>query len=172
MKRIVIVGCSGSGKSTLARVLGERLSLPVAHLDNLFWLPGWIEGDRSDFDEKLCEAVQQDGWVIEGNYRCTLPLRMERADTMIFLDFPRWLCVWRVFKRTVTNYGRTRQDMAAGCPERFDWVFAKYVWNFHRTHRPELDAAAKSFSGKLLHLRSPGDVAELTLSLGNVPETR
>ncbi len=49
MQRIAILGCSGGGKSTLARALGEALDLPVVHLDQLYWLPGWVERDKAGF---------------------------------------------------------------------------------------------------------------------------
>lgn len=84
MQRIVILGNGGSGKSTLARLLGERLDLPVVHLDKLFWEPGWAEPDAQQFRERVREAVAGDAWVCEGNYaRRTFDLRLPRADLVI-----------------------------------------------------------------------------------------
>ena len=57
MERIMIIGCGGSGKSTLARQLGQKLNMPVVHLDQLWWLPGWVERDRESFDALLAQQL-------------------------------------------------------------------------------------------------------------------
>lgn len=90
MQRIVILGNAGSGKSTLARTLGQRLNLPVVHLDTLFWEPGWVEPDADQFRTRVHEAINADSWVCEGNYaRRTFDLRLPRTDLIIWLDTPR-----------------------------------------------------------------------------------
>ena len=62
----------------------------------------------------------------------------EAADTVIFLDMPRLLCVWRVLKRVMTYRKDARPDMAPNCPERLNWPFLAYVWNYPRKRRPEV----------------------------------
>ena len=135
MQRILIIGCSGAGKSTLARKLGEKTGLPVVHLDALFWKPGWVESEREVFDARVLAELEKPAWIIDGNYARTLPVRLEKCDTVIYLDFPRWLCILGVLKRVLTTYGTVRPDMPEGCPERFDWEFLKWVWNFNRNNR-------------------------------------
>lgn len=135
MQRVLIIGCSGAGKSTLARKLGEKTGLPVVHLDALFWKPGWVESEREVFDANVRSELEKTKWIIDGNYARTLPVRLERCDTVIYLDFPRWLCILGVLKRVLTTYGTVRPDMPEGCPERFDWEFLKWVWNFNRNNR-------------------------------------
>lgn len=135
MERILIIGCSGSGKSTLARALKEKLGLPVVHLDQLWHRPGWKHITREEFDAQLEMATDMDRWIIDGNYRRTIPQRLPKCDTIIYLDFSRWECLLGVFQRVLTNYGKVRPDMADGCPERFDWEFIRFVWNFNRNNR-------------------------------------
>ena len=135
MQRILIIGCSGAGKSTLARKLGEKTGLPVVHLDALFWKPGWVETEREVFDARVLAELEKPAWIIDGNYARTLPVRLEKCDGVIYLDFPRWLCILGVLKRVLTTYGTVRPDMPEGCPERFDWEFLKWVWNFNRNNR-------------------------------------
>lgn len=140
MERILIIGCSGSGKSTLARALGEKLGLPVVHLDRLFWHSGWTESSKEEIDEKIAAEIEKERWIIDGNYTRTLPMRLERCDTVIYLDFSRGACLAGLFKRILTTYGKVRPDMAEGCPERFDWEFLCWVWNFRKTVRPKIEA--------------------------------
>ena len=102
MRRILLIGSPGSGKSTLARALGARFHLPVTHLDRLWWRPGWVELGAEKFRPLVAEIVARDKWVIDGNYSNTWDLRMPRADTIVWMDLPRRVCLWRVFRRAVT----------------------------------------------------------------------
>ena len=135
MERILIIGCGGAGKSTLAQKLGKKLDLPVVHLDSIFWLPGWVEMDRDTFDERVRQELQKDRWIIDGNYNRTMPERLQYCDTVIYLDFSRFACLYGIFKRLLTNIGKTRPDMGAGCKEKVDWEFVKWVWNFNKNKR-------------------------------------
>lgn len=135
MERVIIIGCGGSGKSTLARQLGEKTGLPVVHLDKLFWHPGWVESTKEEIDAKIMQVLAQPQWIIDGNFNRTLPERLKRCDTVIYLDFSRIACLMGVLKRVITTYGTVRPDMAEGCPERFDFEFLKWVWNFNKNKR-------------------------------------
>ncbi len=135
MKRILIIGCGGAGKSTLARQLGEKTGLPVVHLDKLYWKPGWVNSSREEFDAVLEGELVKDRWIMDGNFGRTLPRRLGRCDTVIYLNFSRWACLLGVLKRVLTTYGKVRPDMGAGCPERFDLDFLKWVWNFNKDNR-------------------------------------
>lgn len=135
MERIMIIGCGGAGKSTLARQLGEKTGLPVVHLDKLFWKPGWVSLSREEFDQVHQEAISRERWIIDGNFDRTIPQRLSRCDTVLYLDFSRWACVMGVAKRILTTYGTVREDMGEGCPERFDLEFLKWVWDFNKNKR-------------------------------------
>lgn len=135
MKRIVIIGCGGAGKSTLARQLGEKLNIPVVHLDKLFWKPGWVEMSEEEFDILHDQEISRDRWIIDGNFNRTMPQRIARCDTVIYLDFSRLACLAGVAKRVLTTYGTVRPDMGEGCPERLDLDFLKWVWNYNKNKR-------------------------------------
>lgn len=135
MERIMIIGCGGAGKSTLARQLGEKTGLPVVHLDKLFWKPGWVSLSREEFDQVHQDAISRERWIIDGNFDRTIPQRLSRCDTVLYLDFSRWACVMGVAKRVLTTYGTVREDMGEGCPERFDLEFLKWVWDFNKNKR-------------------------------------
>ncbi len=136
MRRIVILGCSGAGKSTLARTLGQRLHIPVFHLDAILWKPGWVMSSREDEIAAQRRIVAGESWIIDGNYAASLDVRLPRADTLIYLDYPRWKCLWRALARWLRHRGRQRPDMGARCPEKFDWEFLCWIWNFRRDVRP------------------------------------
>ena len=135
MKRISIVGSGGAGKSTFAHQLASILHLPVIHLDSLYWQPGWIATPQDEWREKQQHMVQQECWIIDGNYTSTLDMRFAVADTIIFLDFPRLLCLYRAVKRQIQFAGKTRPDMAKGCPERIDREFLLWIWNYPNNGR-------------------------------------
>ncbi len=135
MERILIIGCGGAGKSTLARQLGEKLGLPVVHLDKLFWHPGWVESAKEEIDAKIHTEMAKPRWIMDGNYNRTLPERVKHCDTIIYLDFSRMACLMGVIKRVITTYGTVRPDMGEGCPERFDREFLRWVWNYNKEKR-------------------------------------
>ena len=135
MDRIIIIGCGGAGKSTLARQLGEKLNIPVVHLDKLFWKPGWVEKSSEEFDELHRHELSKEKWIMDGNFNRTMPERIARCDTIIYLDFNRLACLCGVVKRVLTTYGTVRPDMGEGCPERIDFTFLKWVWNYNREKR-------------------------------------
>ena len=131
-RRVLVLGNSGSGKSTLARRLGPALGLPVVHLDAMYWRPGWVDPRPAEWVETVADAAAADAWVIDGTYSRTLDARLTRADAVVLLDLPRPLCLWRVLARRVRYHGRTRPDMADGCPERITFGFLLWVWRYPR----------------------------------------
>lgn len=150
MRRVVILGCSGAGKSTFARALGAKLGAPVTHLDVLFWRPGWGEPEPEAFRAAVAAAVAGDAWVTDGNFVSrTFDLRLPRADTILFIDQPRWLCVFRILWRWLIWRGRTRPDLAEGCYEKLDWDFFLWTWNFGRQSKPHILRAAESYGARV-----------------------
>lgn len=135
MERIMIIGCGGAGKSTLSRQLGDKLNLPVVHLDKLFWRPGWEQISREEFDKLHREALAGQKWIIDGNFDRTMGERIGYCDTVIYLDFSRTACLMGVVKRILTSYGKVRPDMGEDCPERIDREFLQWVWNFNKNKR-------------------------------------
>lgn len=159
MRRVLIIGPCGSGKSTLARELAPALGLPLIHMDQLGWQPGWTETERPELRRRVEEAVSKDRWLIEGNYGSVLPQRLARADTVLYLDFPISLCLWRLVRRIWTHRGKSRPDMPDQCPERFDLAFFLYVANWNRGPRVRMEAALAPWTGQLVRLRNPAELA-------------
>jgi adenylate kinase family enzyme len=138
MQRVLILGCGGAGTSTLARMLGRVTALPVIHLDAHYWNRGWIATDPDRWRERVKELSASEEWIMDGNFAGTFDIRIPRADTIIFLDLPRRICLRSVLVRLACNLGRTRADMAPGCKETIDREFLKWIWQFRANVRPEI----------------------------------
>ncbi|WKA55203.1 topology modulation protein [Planococcus shixiaomingii] len=146
MKKIVIMGVSaGVGKSTFAVKLGKELSLPVYHLDAYYWKPGWVEAEPEEFRSVQESIVKTDKWIVEGNYTATADIRLSEADTMIYLELPLIVCVYRVLKRWLTNLGRTRADVGEDCPEKMDAAFLKFIFTTYSKRKVKMRERMRSF---------------------------
>jgi adenylate kinase family enzyme len=139
-RRVIVTGLAGAGKSTFSRALAAKTGLPIVVLDAHFWLPGWAEPTEAEWRAKQKRLLAGDGWIADGNYHATLELRLERADTVVFLDIRWWLCAWRALMRGV----RTRPagfELPDGCHEsrwrrlRDEWGLAWRIWRVRRTDR-------------------------------------
>lgn len=146
MKKILVIGSSGAGKSTFARRLGGILKLDVIHLDWHYWSRGWVETPKDKWRMVVDELLERDSWIIDGNYGGTLDLRLEACDAVVFLDLPRLVCLGRVLKRVALYRKEPRPDMAAGCPEKVDLEFFKYIWDYPRKRKPGVLEKLKSYS--------------------------
>jgi adenylate kinase family enzyme len=157
VKRVVVLGCGGAGKSRLALALGERTGLPVVHLDHIFWRPGWTPAPEDEAGRALAEVVAQDRWILDGNFLSRLgPERLQRADTVVFLDLPRRTCLRRALWRLAR--GGRRADLPDGCDESFDAEFLRWIWRFPRVDRPQILALIDGLDADVHRLRSPGAV--------------
>lgn len=168
MKKIILIGSGGAGKSTLAQRLGEALAIEVIHLDKLHWKPNWTSTPKDEF-RKIVEAqLAKDEWVIDGNFNSTMELRMAACDTVIYMDFPRLVCLYRALKRAFTYYNKTRPDMGEGCNERLDFEFLHWVWTFPRNVKPKIEERIKKLGDDktVIRLKSPKEAEDFLANLG------
>lgn len=163
-----MIGSGGAGKSTLARRLGSRLGLPVVHLDVHFWRPGWVETPKPEWRRKVEEMCAREAWVMDGNFSATLDVRLAACDTVVLLDLPRALCVWRALKRWATYRNGSRPDMAAGCAEKFDLKFLRWVWTFPSQSLPTVLARIDEHAAgkRFVRLRSDAEVEKFIAEVG------
>lgn len=158
-KRIMIIGSCGSGKSTLAIRLGQMTGLPVIHLDQTYWNPGWIRTPENKWIEKQRRLVDAKRWIIEGNYGGSLDIRLEKADTVIFLDFNRYICIYRVIKRWLAHFGGANIAKPDRCPEKIDLPFIKFLWRFPAVSRPVIFEKLSGYSHlRVIILKNQGEV--------------
>ena len=162
MQRVMIVGGPGAGKSTLARKLGRVSGLPVHHMDMIHWMPCWEQRSMTDKWRMTREVEAQDRWIFEGGFSATYDSRAARADTLIWIDLPVGLRLWRVTKRVVRYWGRSRPDLPQGCVEgvkRETWAFYKWIWKTRHSHRRRLMHLLRDHDHLVVHhLRSQGEI--------------
>ena len=131
MKKVLVLGCCGAGKSTFSKKLESILKLGLIHLDRYYHKPNWEEPERVERERVAHTLAQKPSWIMDGNYSETMDVRIKRADTIIYLDYPILKCFWRVIIRIFKYHGVVRPDMANGCKEQFDLEFLHFVLTFN-----------------------------------------
>lgn len=167
--KIAVIGYSGAGKSTLAAALGGLYDCAVQHLDRIHWTAGWKERDPTEEQTLMAEAMQHDAWVMDGNYpHLAFERRMEEADLIVFLAFPRFVCFWQAFSRYRRYRGKTRESMTEGCEEQFDWEFIRWIlWDGRTRARRKLYLDVRQqYGDKAVILKNRSDVRMFQKSLG------
>ncbi len=157
MKRILITGNAGSGKTSLAQHLALQLNRPVHSLDSIVWQSGWVRRPREEKEKKISELTSQDSWIIDGVSFSV----QEKADVVVFIDVPRYISFWRVFKRNWRYLFRSRPDLPLNCPEwRIIPMLCKIIWNFPKNVRPAIlkRMNMKVNNQRCYHIRSNRDI--------------
>ncbi len=169
MQRVLIAGSSGAGKSTLAAELARRLRLPYTELDSLFHGPGWVP--RPEFLDDVRTVVAGDRWVSELQYEAARPLLLARADTLIWLDFPRRTVMHRVLRRSLRR-ALLRELTFNGNTEGFrNWLDpghpVRWAWSNQALARARVLAAIEQRPDlTVIRLGSPGQVRRWLRSVG------
>ena len=99
--------------------------------------------------------------MIDGNYNKFLQKeRLEQADKIILLNFPRRICLYRALKRYFNNKNKTRESMATGCIEKMDWEFIWWILHEGRTKsiRAHYRQIASLYEDKFLVLKKQKQV--------------
>lgn len=134
----MIIGCSGAGKSTFSRALNSITKVELIHLDQYYWKPNWKEINTKNWEKIVQQFANKPKWIIDGNYSGTIDIRIQKSDTIIYLDYSTFICLKNVIIRTLKYWGKKRPDMPDGCKERFDLEFFLYVATFNLKRRKKL----------------------------------
>jgi Adenylate kinase and related kinases len=162
VNRVAVIGSGGSGKSTLSRELGRRTGLPVIHLDHLYWRPGWIEPPEDEWQATHAQLIAGEQWIIDGNYGSTMEPRLAVADTVIFLDLPRLVCMWSVLRRLALAGRNGRPNQVPGLSDRLDRAFLLWIWRYPANRRPEILRRLASLpeTTQVVQIRSRREIRE------------
>lgn len=136
MAKIVILGPSGSGKSTLAKILEKELDIPCYHLDSLYFLENWVAKTQEQFEQDIHKILNKSEWILEGNYHNhLLKERLLQSTHIIILDYPRYKYMFRLLKRYIKYYKKSRPDVPEGCIENLDWEFLTFAWKYPKRRK-------------------------------------
>ena len=125
----------------------------MVHLDQIWWAPGnWQHLEREEFDRLLLAETEKPRWILDGNFDRTLEMRLEKCDAVIYLDYPRLVCLKNWIGRVIKNRGHARADMAEGCCEWFDPEMAKWIWKFNSQNRTRYYALLKGLEGRQVYI--------------------
>ncbi len=171
MRRVSVVGVSGSGKSSLGRRLAAAIGVEYIELDAIFHQPDWAELPRDEFRQRVERAIEAEGWVVDGNYGAVRDLVWTAADTVVWLDRPRCVVMWRVIRRTITR-AVTRQALWNGNREPLTGIFRRdprenivlWSWQHHGDYANGYEAAARDPANShlsFIRVCSDGDVDRL-----------
>jgi len=170
MNRVLVIGCPGAGKSTFSRKLAHKTSLPLVHLDSYYHQDLWDADEdvkREQWRAKVTEMIAAERWIIDGNYGGSFDIRFPAADTIVFLDYPRWLSLWRVFCRRLEFARKKRPDMPDGWKEKIGWDFLQFIWRYRSNSRPRVLAKLDEYAGRCVVyvFKTPKDADSLLASL-------
>jgi adenylate kinase family enzyme len=174
VERVTIVGGSGSGKSTLAGTLAADLNARLVELDAIFHKPDWTPTPTPQFRTEVAAALDTDRWVVAGNYSVVMDLTQGGADTIVWLDMPRWLVTWRVTKRSIRRAVK-REELWNGNRERWRNLIKRdpedniivWAWTYHGVHTERYTGFAEGnfWSHARVHrLQRPRDVKRFLAS--------
>ena len=166
--KIAIIGYSGSGKSTLAKKLSEIYNCPLLYLDTIQFEANWKIRDIDEGGLMVGEFLKNDSWIIDGNYREFLQeKRLQDADKIIFMNFPRRICFPQAFKRYLHYKNKTRESMADGCNEKFDLEFIKWLLfeGRKKSIKNHYNEICKCYKDKITIFRNNKDVENFLASL-------
>jgi adenylate kinase family enzyme len=163
--RIVVVGTTSSGKSTLAGQLAEKIGGDFIDLDALHWEPNWVGAKPEVFRERVETAIRSQIWVVAGNYHVVRDVIWQRAEAVIWLDYPFHIVFWRMLKRTIRR-AVTQEELWNGNRESFwkhlmlwsdeslfNWLFKTY-WRRKREY-PKLFALPENAHLQVIHFKHP-----------------
>ena len=156
MKKVIVIGCPGAGKSTFSGKLRDKTGLPLFHLDMIHHRPDRTTVSKEEFDAKLRAILEQDQWIIDGNYNRTMEMRMEACDTVFLLDYPVELCL----EGAKARIGTKREDLP-WVEEELDEEFRQWILDFPATQLPNIyELLEKYRDGKEIHIFHSRDDAD------------
>lgn len=165
MKRCIVIGCLGSGKSTFSKMLHRATGLPLYHLDMMYWKEDRTSVSREIFLNILKEVLNKDCWIIDGNYESMMEMRMEKCDTVFFLDYPVEVCMEGIMSRR----GKERSDMPwTEKSHEFDEEFLEWVKKFDIESRPKvLELLARYDDKEIVIFKSRTEAREYLFRFGD-----
>lgn len=163
-KRIIVLGCPGSGKSTFSKELHKLTTLPLVHLDNIWWKEDHTNISCDEFDRKINLILQGKEWIIDGDYSRTYEKRIKACETLFFLDYSEKQCMEGIIERV----GKDRTDIP-WTENALDPELVTLVKEYKTKNRLELYELFKKYNQKqILIFKSRAQADEWIIQQNNV----
>lgn len=168
ISRIMIFGRPGSGKSSFAWELAKKTGLPLYHLDKYFFVNNWVERNYQEFLAIQHSIVEKDHWIIDGNSRRSLEMRYSKVDIALYLNYNKWLCLYRLFKRLFYKNPKI-DDRAENCLEVIRWKLIKYMWSYEKLIDKDLERLRHKYPNvELIEVNSNRQLDKIRERLYNI----
>jgi adenylate kinase family enzyme len=164
MKKVAVFGNAGGGKSTLSKRLSEITGLPLHILDKIQFQPGGIEVPQEDYKRTHEKILVTDQWIIDG-FGCieTLWLRLDKADSLVFVDLPLYIHFWWVTKRLFVGYFKPPEGWPENSPiltsslisYRVLWLCYKYLTPKYRDYIKQAQSTKSVY-----HIRTTKQISQ------------
>ena len=139
-KKIIVIGCSGAGKTTFSKKLAKTVNLPLYNLDTLYWKLDATHITREELIQKQQEIFKKDEWIIDGNFRNTLELRIAQAELIYYFDIPRKICIDGVTTR------KNRDELPCDLPVNDELI--NFINNFETDVKPMIEKLFRKYPDK------------------------
>ena len=147
MNKVIIIGCPGSGKTTFAEKLQKCTALPLYYLDAIWHKPDKTHIPREEFDQRITEIFSEEKWIIDGNYKRTIEMRIKECDTVFLFDLPTEVCLQGVTERI----GKERYDLP-WLETQVDPEFRQFIEDFPKDTLPYIYDLLQKYSEKDIHI--------------------
>lgn len=154
-KRIYIIGNSASGKTSLAKRISGVLKIKAYDLDDFYWEKKFIKKrDKKKVDALVRKVTRKKSWIIEGVYSSCITCSLDKADLIIWLDYPVHVITWRLLKRQIKNMESLRSTAD----------FLHYAWDYYKkpTHKHFNRNESNYYKHKKIVETYPAEVVHIT----------
>lgn len=163
-KKINIIGTSGSGKSIISKKLAEILDYEYIEMDDIFWGPNWSKDEHNIFLNKLKKELEKDKWVLDGNYKKTIPIKWKEIELIIWIDYSFIRTLFQISRRAIQRLIKNDELwLNTGNKETIKSLLSKksiilFMLKSYFSNKKLFNSYVKNNKYKFIRLKSPKEV--------------